>query len=153
MAHSVIITRHARERWVERIIDPKRYDHYRLCRVGCPTCVDLAYDMMNTIRIAGRGIDRDISQRFRSARPVEDQVFLKAVGQTHDLASHAIKRDDKAVFVTLKAEIPVLGTVMSIDMMTGTIIRNNSGNNLKNVFSSWKHEVKAKTFKQPMRRL
>lgn len=147
--YDVIITSHARQRWVERIADPKRYGHLKRCHLeNCEKCSSLLYDIHGIIKAYGKTIDGAIVQRYRRAKTenskVTDVSFLKAMAKQHgDLACFEFLRSENAVFMTkLEENTPILITVMGIGMIDGTVLRNFSKEELKTVFHRWKREIK-----------
>ena len=90
----VIISSHARERWIERVADWKRYEHLGKCQ-GCGTCVNLVHDIRTAIQIGARYIDRAIVARFREAleagAKVVDVNFLDGLEYKEVVESHTSK--------------------------------------------------------------
>src|SRR6185312_3189837 len=149
MPYPVIITLHARERWVERIVDPRHYHHLRTC-TGCEKCNSLIRDLQGAIRYCGKQIDRVIAGRFKTAKEngkkVVDVSFLEAFKKQHGSESeeYDFYQSGNAVFVvrqnSKEGEPPILITVLSEDMIDGTVIRTMNSEELKSVFKRWKFE-------------
>lgn len=151
--YSILITVHARQRWMERVADPKHYAHLSKCKVpNCDQCNSLMHDLRNAIRCARRHIDGAIARRVREAREagsfVKDVNFMRAVkkryGEDRDFT---FLQDHSAVFVIVNPPdepTPVLLTVMSLDMIDGTVIQTFKGDEMKPVFERWKHERRQK---------
>jgi hypothetical protein len=156
--YDVLITNHARERWLERIVDPKRYEHLTTCpcpKVNCSQCTSLIHDIRDILRFDRRVIDARIASCYRDARDhgrkLTDVSFLEAIKKRHGdevagASEFLISHSGKAVLVILKKDNdpPVLKTILSADMVEGTIFRNLEGEDLKKVFNRWKHERKMK---------
>jgi hypothetical protein len=151
--HDVIITNHARERWLERVVDPKRYEHLRTCRcpkVNCPECTSLIHDIRGILRLSRRVIDGRIASCYRNARDnnkrVTDISFIEAINKRYgeEIAANMdflISQSGAAILVTARKEdTPVIKTILTADMIEGTIFRNLNKDELKQVFSRWKHE-------------
>jgi len=147
-----IISGHARERWIERIADPKRYEHLRTCP-GCGTCVNLLHDIRRFIQLGGRYIDREIASRFKVALEagsrVVDASFLEAFKkQFGENVPYEFDQNGRAVFVIAKnnteGEPPILVTVLTDEMIDGTVIRKMSTDEMKTVFKRWQFEIRQK---------
>lgn len=157
--YDLIITSHARQRWIERIADPTRYEHLRTCR-GCETCTSLINDIRNILRVAGRSIDGVIVRRYRKARDegnrVTDISFQEAVKKKEEiLRQYREPREleflvsENAILVVAKKpdqDTPVLLTIMSEDMIEGTIFRTLDPSELKRVFKRWHFERRMKSW-------
>lgn len=146
----LIVTNHARERWLERIVDPQSYSHLSRC-TGCQKCLDLQLRMKEVIERVGKNINREIVKRYRIARmanaEVTDELFLQAVRKLNfeDFDRLQFFRDGKAVFVIKKVDneqAPLLITVLSQDMIDGLVIQRSSLTEMKNVFKQWKFQNK-----------
>jgi hypothetical protein len=146
----IIITPHARERWIERIADPKRYEHLGKCP-GCVTCANLQRDIREAIYIGARYIDRSIVQRYREAKEagarVVDPLFLAAFKkeQRSEGEEFEFYQSGRAVFCIgendREGEPPILITVLTEEMIDGTVLRRaSSPEELKTVFKCWAFE-------------
>lgn len=151
--YAVLITSHARQRWIERIADPTRYAHLATCKVyQCPECNSKIQDIHRAIRCARRYIDGEIARRIREAKAADSYVrdvnFMAAVKKRYgEERDFTFLQDHSAVFVIVtppEEPSPVLLTVMSLDMIDGTVFQNFSGDEMKAVFSRWKHERRQK---------
>lgn len=153
--YDIIITKHARERWVERIADPKRYSHLLSCNKNCPTCAKLHYDIKNVIEVAGHSIDGQIAAAYKEARNkntvITDKNFIqvqKQFGDYHKFKFYSARNNKAILIVAIDKRttegLPLLLSVLTPDMVDGTVI--NCSNNIKAVFNNWKHEVKLKSF-------
>lgn len=151
--YSILITSHARQRWIERIADPRRYAHLATCKTpGCSECVSKLHDIRAAIRCSRRYIDGEIARRVREAKAaggvVKDVNFMAAVRKRYgEERDFLFLQDHSAVFVIVNPpdeDIPVLLTVMSLDMIDGTVIQTFKGDEMKAVFSRWKHERRQK---------
>ncbi|RJQ25721.1 hypothetical protein C4577_04985 [Candidatus Parcubacteria bacterium] len=127
------ITEHARERWQERIVDPKRYSHLSNCHISsCETCVSLAHNIRNILTNTRRQIDGRIAAAYKAAKEANNKVtdvnFLKAMEQQHgDLTPYNfyLSLSGDAVFMTkMEGDRNVLVTIMSRDMIEGTTLRS-----------------------------
>lgn len=120
MAHPILITNHARERWLMRVADPKRYQHLALCK-GCPQCNSLIFDIRNIIKLMGRNIDIAIKSRFLKAQghPYLDTQVIEEVKKSYHYPLDFHVHDD-VVFVTTFHDgnpTPVLVTVLTTLML------------------------------------
>lgn len=147
--YDVIITNHSRQRWLERIVDPKRYYHLRVCK-GCDLCTTLLHNIHNIIKNEGRSIDRDIVNSYRYARDsgtkITDISFMQAIAKNYgsDAENLDFIANNKAIFVLFKAEIPRLLTVLSHDMIDGFVIMKMDSNQSKQIFNRWKYQQRQK---------
>ena len=147
--YAVLITKHARERWLERIADPERYQHLSKCRVsGCCECASKARDIVGSIAAYGRQIDGEMARRVREARAakslVKDANFMAAIKKRYgEEQVFEFLQDHSAVFVIVhptNEPTPVLKTVMSLDMIDGMVFQVFKHDNMAPVFERWKHE-------------
>lgn len=144
----LVITHHARERWVERISDPDKYSHLSTCQ-GCAVCHRLMNQIKTAVEFAKRHIDYEIMRRYRYARRenhvVNDVSFLQAQLKLYreDFPLYEFYQNGNAVFI-IKNDVkpPVLTTILSQDMIDGTAIRTMKGSEMKEVFNRWKFENK-----------
>lgn len=152
--YDLIITVHARERWVQRIADPRRYEHLDSCKVvGCPTCVSLVHDLRNAVMVCGRGVDSSIAACYRRAkaegRRVTDVSFMEAVRKKwpEDAGIFDFLIGHRAVLVVSQKpeeDTPILRTVMTTDMVDGMVVRTMGRDEMKVVFKRWKREARNK---------
>lgn len=148
--YDLVITKHARERWVERVCSPRKFSHLATCP-GCSTCLELVHALANHIKIAGRSLDFEIIKAFRKARDndkkVTDAAFLETVkkkwGEYGKYDFFVTDRDSvMVVFHPPEETTPVLLTVMSANMVAGTVARGvGSG---EGIFDRLKHEARVK---------
>ena len=141
------ITGHARQRWVERIVDPKRYAHLSTCKDNCETCQSLLYDIRMVLQHAGKGIDKEIIYYYDAAihqnLRITDANFIAAMKEKHGKIDHFDFLYYKTAILLVKKETPpVLLTVMTLDMIDGTVFRNFDTDGLKTAFKRWKFETK-----------
>lgn len=146
----LIVTNHARERWLERIADFQSYSHLSQC-TGCHKCKVLVNQMREVINHLGKNLDKEITKRYRVSRMANAEVtnatFLQAVQKLNfeDFDRLQFFRDGKAVFVIKKVDneiAPLLITVLSLDMIDGLVIQRFDKNEMKDVFNRWKFEAK-----------
>lgn len=151
--YPVIITSHARERYVVRISDPVRYSHLNQCKLGCEMCTSLAMELRQAIVVCRRGIDRELSGRILAAirgnKLVQDQMFLSAIAKIFPAEVYENSQyymDEKAIYVIVREKDgPVLVTVLSLSMLDGTILRSCKNiDDFKKVFATWKREAKVR---------
>ncbi len=148
--YDVNITIHARERWLERIVDPKRYSHLSKCQIpSCGQCITLMHNIRNIITNTRRQIDGRISETFMLAKRAENKVtdrnFLSAMENQHgDLSSYEFYHslDGRAIFMAQNQDGRlVLFTIMSDDMLDGTTQRVlGSSKEFNPLSSKWKFE-------------
>ena len=147
----LIISPHARERWIVRIVNPTRYAHLDQC-TGCEVCTSLLHELRNIVKIGARQIDGRIAATFRHARDknsrVTDVSFLEAIRKKHgdEAAFFDFLVNGNAVMMLSRRpeqEVPLLVTVMTTDMIDGTVIRRMSNEEMKTVFQRWKTEAKS----------
>lgn len=147
--YDILITNHARERWVERVVDPKRYEHLHKCRgEGCEQCVTLLHDLRNAVKICGRGIDGKIAAAYRIAkeegRHVTDLSFIEAVKKRYGIRGRVdflLTPSNKVLVVCYnEEEIPVLKTILTQDMVDGFVIMTSNNDDMKTVFKRWRFE-------------
>lgn len=151
--YAITITSHARRRWVERVTHPDRFKHLSQCKFGCLECGRKLDELQAVIANSKRNIDGEISRRIRDARAagqfVKDINFMAAVKKRYgEGRDFTFLQDDCAVFVTVKPPdepSPVLLTVMSLDMIDGTVLQTfRTKEELGKVFSRWRHERRMK---------
>lgn len=84
--YPLTITKHARERFIVRIIDPKRYLHLTQCRQGCEECVRLDKELHHVINTFKGNIDRTIAGRVLAAIKMDYKITDEDFIQTMDAA-------------------------------------------------------------------
>lgn len=151
MSYRLLITTHARERWVERILCPERYTHLRTCKNprNCSQCQAQVAEINMMISRSCREIDRSIIRRYFAALKDENYVidpnFHAAIRQRYGQEEFTFLKDHSAVFVVAHPPdepIPVLKTIMSLDMIEGMVMQvfGNDQEAMKKVFERWRHE-------------
>jgi len=154
------ITHHARERWLERVVDPKRYAHLSSCRDGCPTCISLINDIQDVVRTMTRKLDGNIYRAWKTAveqgNYVTNSLFIqtvkKAYGKHADTLEFPIYNSgrERVVFVTAirpdrfnpTENVRLLLTVMTIGMLEGQVIQQTAKEDMGTVFDRWKFEAR-----------
>ena len=148
--YDVIVTRHARERWIERIADPQRYQHLKSC-AGCQTCNSLLYDLRQAAELCARQISGRLADLYREAkaanRKVTDPTFLQIIKERSEPNKNydfLVSNSPKAILMlSIQTEgPPVLVTILSGDMLEGTIFRHCNREDLQKVFGRWKFEAR-----------
>ena len=153
--YDILITKHARERWVTRIADPERFTHLNSCKRIRRNCSECGWDLNaahSTIRECRRGIDIAIVSAYRRARDdkmfVTDENFKEAIRKRYGEKNLKFYNDGRAVFVVLDPapdlDIPVLLTIMTPDMIDGMVFQVMEPADMKAVFDRWKREMKRK---------
>lgn len=153
--YKVIITTHARERWLERIVDPQRYSHLKQCP-GCQKCNDLLFDIRYIIKQYGRDIDRSIIRRLMCAKEsgakVTDPAFQESIKKQYPNEKLEFYVDGDAVFVIgddPTKPIPVLLSVLTYDMIDGTLLRGATNKQeLDAVFKKWHFEARQRQMRK-----
>lgn len=151
--YELIITNHARERWVERVVDATRYEHLSKCKVGsgCGTCESLINDIHGALRMARKQIDGRILACYLSAKQANDRVtdvsFMETIAKTHgsDAKHMDFLISGIAILVVSQKpeeETPQLLTVLTKNMIDGTVVKNTPVPEMKKVFKRWKHEIR-----------
>jgi hypothetical protein len=151
MSYKLLITVHARQRWVERILCPDRYVHLRTCKrpKQCVTCIAQMAEINAMIDRSCREIDRNIIRRYFAAKEAESYVldpnFHAAIRQRFGDEEFTFLKDHSAVFAIShppNEPIPVLKTVMSLDMIEGMVFQvfGNDREAIQTVFERWRHE-------------
>jgi hypothetical protein len=140
---------HARERWVERVVDYNRYSHLEGCKTpNCEKCRSLIGDIRYIIQTLKSRLDSQILAAFMDAkeadRRVTDYNFLKTVEKRYDSARYDFwELRSGHVFVTTNDEIPpALITVLRREQLDGTVIRDSSPAELKQAFKRWQFEAR-----------
>lgn len=147
------ITSHARERWVQRIVDPNVYKHIDECKEfssGCRECCSLYTQIRNCVNLCYRGINSEIARSIHLSNEVVDPVFLKTMenydnerGRNNENKKYY--RNRNAVFVVVYGEPHnTLISVLNADMIDGSVIKFS--NNHKENFHSWKFKAKLNSF-------
>lgn len=153
MNYDLIITHHARERWVERIMEPVRFAHLAACRrPGCETCDSLRTERSSVIRGAKRSVDGSLAASFRAAtEPVCNRLFMQAVAKRYGRQADRLgfRKNGNAVFVVAKEAPPVLLTVMSQDMVQGLIFMTLDHRELRPMFEELKHQRRIRERSMP----
>lgn len=76
MFANVQITKHARERFVERKY--KKFSHLSVCKnnkkKSCPTCVNLTFDLINYAESNKFYIDSEITELFNSSKRIKSII-------------------------------------------------------------------------------
>jgi hypothetical protein len=156
--YPILITNHARQRWIERVADPKKYRHLTWCREGgtCGICIQLIHELRDILRAYRQSLDRTISGRALAAiergEKVEDPLFIEAIKKKWpedvDAQEHYIDRNGlNTIIFAIKREPdgrPVVVTVLTFDMLDGIVLMVNQGdqNAMKRVFETWKRQAK-----------
>ena len=144
-------TYHARERWVGRIVNPDRFPHYNHCKKNCIDCYRDLVVIQSIVSRSCPDIDLAIcialNRCVRENMLVTDYTFLQVVrkkyGEDRNLKFYT---NGKAVFVLLERinDIPVVLSILTYDMIDGTVIKNTEQEDLKTVFNRWKREARSK---------
>lgn len=150
---NVFITRHAVERWLQRIADYNTYKHLDSCNKllsGCSECCFLQVQLRNCVNNCYKGIQSEIIRNLYHATEVCDPLFLKTI-EEHDKQMGRSFSDVKkyyknknAVFVIVEDQRDRLISVMNAEMIEGSIIKFS--NNHKEAFQSWKFRLKLNGF-------
>lgn len=150
--YEILITSHARFRWVERIDSPQKYAHLSVCKLGCETCQILLHSLNEHLRIARKYIDRAILHAYQAAiyqnTRVLDYNFMWAVLKLHgeEEAEHLeflIYKNAVLVVKKSDAQIPVIKTILSHDMIDGTALQAfRKGKERDDLLKRWKFEDK-----------
>lgn len=138
----IIVTNHAKERWITRIISPEHYSHLNMC-TGCEKCTSLIHDINSALKMSGNGISNSIRKSFANAEVVNDPHLLEAIEKHYP--GRVMYRNKNAVFVTkTDGEKIVIVSIMSFDMLDGTLIRTKSKQEISSLFKRWKFESRHK---------
>lgn len=144
-------TYHARERWVGRIVNPERFPHYNHCKKNCIDCHRELAVIQNIVSRSCPDIDLAMCIALRRCvsenQIVTDHNFLKSIRNKYeDDKNLKFYTNGKAVFVVLERidDVPLILSIMTEDMIDGTIIKNTQKEDLKTVFNRWKQEAKRK---------
>ena len=151
MSYRLVITAHARERWVERVLCPDRYKHLQTCKrvQSCETCHSQMQEIKSMISRSCREIDRGIVRRYFAALESEAYVvdvnFHAAIRKRYGSEEFSFLKDHSAVFVVAHPPgepVPVLKTVMTLDMIDGMVFQvfGNDKEAINTVFERWRHE-------------
>ena len=159
--YAITITSHARRRWVERIAAPEKFRHLSQCKTfACEECQRKNNELFTIIGNSKRNIDGEIARRIRDARTagqfVKDVNFMAAVKKRYGEArDFTFLQDDCAVFVIVKPpeeSSPVLLTVMSLDMIDGTVFQTfRTKEELVKVFSRWRYERRVTAYTEDIK--
>jgi hypothetical protein len=104
-----IISTHARERYIERGEDRKKYAHLQTCK-GCPRCVSLMYDLRKQVAARGGFIDYEICDKLLASREVRihtnNHIFLSMVYEKHgyNRFEYLVHDDSDMLFVVIHDE-------------------------------------------------
>ena len=150
--YPLTITKHARERYVVRISDPNRYRHLTQCRVGCSECIRLDTELFNVLKAYRSNIDRTLSGRvlslIKNNQKVTDTDFIRTMEKAYQIEfsngeAREYYQDDKAVYVITREPDghPVLITVLSEDMIDGSVLKYNTSNS-KEILNRWKFQTR-----------
>jgi hypothetical protein len=157
--YPILITYHARQRWLERVADPKKYRHLVTCPDGgrCGICIQIIHELRDILRTYRQSLDRTISGRalaaIRHNDRVKDPMFLEAIRkkwpEDHCGASEHYfdPNSHQSIIFAIKREPdgrPVVVTILTWDMIDGTVLMTN-GNDpeaMQRVFKSWKSQAR-----------
>lgn len=155
--YDLMITQHAKERWLERKVDPVRYNHLETCKLqGCGMCSGLLHDIRTILQNSKIkiSIENSILDTYHHSLAnkyyVADQSFLDAVKKKYgDITNFKFLLSGKGdivlvVFQNPLEKLPVLKTIMRSDMVEGMVIRTFNGQEMKTVFNRWKYEQRHK---------
>jgi hypothetical protein len=126
--YDLLITQHARERWLERSVDPARYIHLETCKVPeCQNCSHLLHNIRGILQNskAKISIENSIIDTYHHSLAtnsyVTDISFMSAVkkkyGDVNDF-KFLLTGSGRAVLVVFQnpqEKLPVLKTVMRSD--------------------------------------
>jgi hypothetical protein len=111
----------------------------------------LIHEIRNIIAFDQKAINGRICARalsvIEASQKVEDPVFLETIRKYYvDSKNKDFYEDRDFVYVlTNNTEIPVLVTLLSRDMIDGTVIMKTEKPEMTNVFKAWKFHQKMKT--------
>jgi len=146
----VVVTSHARERWMERVADPDRYSHLHHCRLGCATCVSLLHDMRSILSNIKRIIDQEIATRTTAAikgnNRVQEDYVLELARKLFPEKKCDYYRDVRKPHVILVLTYdtigPVVVSVLTQELLEGVAMRAaDSKEARQNLFRHWKHQA------------
>jgi hypothetical protein len=143
-----VITNHARERYVERVLNPDKYGHLSGCHVeSCQECVHLLHDLRNHIKMGRQYIDMGLRENISKAQNIKDPNFLEIIRKHYPQENnYQFLQYRQAIYVIIhpaKEPSPELLTVMTFDMIDGMVIQKASYNELGVYFDRWKRDVKS----------
>lgn len=151
--YDVIITHHARQRWVERFQDPKSFSHLSECRrERCEQCATLLHRLRFILKHNVRRIDGAIAGRFREARDannvVTDYSFLETMRKQYgdEVSQYTFYQHGGDIFMVKQEETPVLVTILSEDMLEGTVIRKANPEEMNQIFARWRFEDRQRRY-------
>ncbi len=79
--NGIYATKHACERFVERVADPSRYEHLSECN-GCQKCHSLITELRRASLFARRGLNTEITERVRASlqagNKITDHLLIEA---------------------------------------------------------------------------
>lgn len=156
MPKDLIITNHARVRYVQRIRQPIHYKHLLNCNKNCAECAKLEDDSKAVVRNFAPKIDWEIVTLFKEAKKqnwtIKDVSFLEAILKKYGENSNKDKfyRNGDAILVVTEddnnefnSSFPTLVTVLNIQMIDGTTIDAFAGTKqMDNVFKRWKFQAR-----------
>lgn len=101
---AVYLTTHLKERYIERFVNKKRYEHLSNCKgEGCQVCVNLIYELRresSTIEIS-----REIFDRITRAREIRSYMnnteFTAKCYERYGYRRFEFLVDDDALFVVI----------------------------------------------------
>lgn len=142
----LVITNHARERWVERVINPKHYAHFADCKNvnHCQVCIKLREDMDFVLSNFYDEINKNISSLYYKSKnkKITDRSFLEIIQKDYDDFDKLVFLDcESCIFVISNHnEKSVLRTILKRGMLEGTIFKNIKNYEVDDLFKRWKFE-------------
>lgn len=142
MEKRLIITRHAREQWLVRVVDPKRYDHLKSCE-GCALCHTLLNNIHNILKNTGAFFWHQIEKAYNESVVWEfdDSNLKMSIDKKVSGQKITYRIKDNIVFpVSHKNNNDVLVSILTKDMIecfikTDDIVKEEPKSD---VFKTWK---------------
>lgn len=148
----LLVTQHARLRWVERAVDYERYKHLRYCQSNkCLQCQELRADLDLVVRNVKFYLDNSIQEYYREAveadRWVRTGLFLEAIEKQYGKRDYvSFLQTKKGAILVLRVDsedMYVLLSVLSNDMLESTVFRNAVTNDeFKAIFGKMKFQMR-----------
>ena len=104
---AIYLTTHLKERYLERFINKKRYDHLANCQTeSCKHCVSLIYELKRASATAE--IKKEIFERLDKAREIRSYMnnteFMARCYERYGYRRFEFLVDDDALFVIIHDE-------------------------------------------------
>jgi hypothetical protein len=154
--YPIIITHHARQRWLERVVDPKKYLHLRRCSDGgnCSICIQLIHELRDIMQNVCASLDRSISARalasIRNNERVTDPLFLDSIKRwfaeewVEPTEYYIDRQGQNTIVFVIRREPdgrPIVVTVLTWDMIDGITMMANMKDS-KKFFDIWKRQTR-----------